>query len=104
MDNNRKRLEYIDVAKGIMISLLVFHHYPSSMGGIAVAHIDEIKCWQEWFIVFFMPAFFFITGFCSNFNKPFKEFLISNLKVLLIPAILFIVINRLLSAIFYCHT
>lgn len=106
MGSKEKRIEYIDVAKGIMISLLVFHHYPHllSVNGVNIENISSITSWHEWFLVFFMPAFFFITGFCSNFNKPFKEFLNSNLKVLLIPAILFIVINRILSALFFCHT
>jgi fucose 4-O-acetylase-like acetyltransferase len=36
-----------------------------------------------------MPAFFVITGFCSNFNKPFGTFFWQNFKTLKIPAIIF---------------
>ena len=41
-----------------------------------------------------MPAFFVVTGFCSNFNKPQDIFLKTELKRLLIPAVVFFIINR----------
>ena len=41
----------------------------------------------EWFWgPFYMPAFFVITGFCSNFNKSFRIFFISNIKGIIIPS------------------
>ena len=38
---------------------------------------------------YYMPAFFVITGYCSNFNKSFGTFLWQNFKTLKIPAIIF---------------
>lgn len=38
---------------------------------------------------YYMPAFFVITGFCSNFDKPFSTFLWQNFKTLKIPAMIF---------------
>ena len=48
-----------------------------------------MRSWQWIHVSFFMPAFFVITGLCSNFEKEFKPFLISNIRTILIPAIVF---------------
>lgn len=89
--NNRiqkHRVPYVDMAKGILILMVMIGHMQNVCKELSVhdevfATIDHL----EWFWgPFFMPAFFVITGFCSNFNKPFKSFLISNVKGILIPA------------------
>lgn len=89
--NNRiqkQRVPYVDMAKGILILMVMIGHMQNVCKELSVhdevfATIDHL----EWFWgPFFMPAFFVITGFCSNFNKPFKSFLISNVKGILIPA------------------
>ena len=36
-----------------------------------------------------MPAFFFVTGFCANFKKPFKKFIQDDLSTLILPSLLF---------------
>lgn len=43
---------------------------------------------ESLWVVFFMPAFFFITGFCTGFDKPFKPFLITGIRTILIPAMI----------------
>ena len=48
-----------------------------------------MRSWQWIHVSFFMPAFFIITGLCSNFEKEFKPFFISNVRTILIPAIVF---------------
>ena len=48
-----------------------------------------MRNWQWIHVSFFMPAFFIITGLCSNFEKEFKPFFISNVRTILIPAIVF---------------
>jgi len=86
-----KRLSYIDIAKGILILMVVWDHLPDVYIYILKQtniHIEWLNETQWIFKIFFMPAFFCITGFCSNFNKDFKSFFISNAKTLLIPNIL----------------
>lgn len=34
-----------------------------------------------------MPAFFVVTGFCSNFSLPIREFVLKNFKTLILPSI-----------------
>lgn len=34
-----------------------------------------------------MPCFFVITGYCSHFNKPFSQFLISSCKTIFLPSV-----------------
>lgn len=58
LQTKNNRLEYIDIAKGIGILLVVFGH--SSL----VLHIENI-----WIHSFHMPLFFIITGMCFNENK-----------------------------------
>jgi fucose 4-O-acetylase-like acetyltransferase len=50
---------------------------------IVVTAFDRV---EDLWVSFFMPAFFFITGVCSNFQKPFKQFAILNFKTILFPA------------------
>ena len=83
----KKRVKYIDVAKGILI-LCVFtgHLNWFAVGkGISSSYfgtIDEIaRVWSS----FFMAAFFFITGYCSNFNKDYRPFLLNDLRSLIVP-------------------
>lgn len=51
---------------------------------------DIVNSWQHPFICcYFMQTFFLITGVCTNWNKETKAFLFSQVKGLLLPAILF---------------
>lgn len=43
---------------------------------------------EDLWVAFFMPAFFFITGYCTSFNKPLKEFILTGIKTLLLPALI----------------
>lgn len=45
-----------------------------------------VDSWECVWVVFFMPAFFVVTGLCSNFNKSLGAFLVSNLKTIIIPS------------------
>ena len=85
------RIAYIDVAKGILILIVVLGHIPNHVkqGGIdsVIPFMDAIKQYDYWYIPFFMSGFFVITGFCSNHSRPFGQHLISNVKTTLLPAI-----------------
>ena len=100
-----KRLTYIDVAKGILILLVIFDHLPDVylyVLGNKNDFLEFLNDTQWIYKLFFMPAFFVITGMCSNFNKPFASFFISNFKTLIIPNFLIGVLlppTRILSKV-----
>lgn len=75
----------------MLIILVVFGHF-ELIGRVCYnlsdPVISEIDKTQMLWVSFFMPAFFFITGLCTNFDKPFRTFFISGVKMLLIPAII----------------
>jgi len=83
-----ERLSYIDIAKGILIMLVVFHHIPHIVknAGMYDPFCLLLDSKRYIYTTFFMPAFFLVTGFCSNFDVPFFKFLKKNVKTILIPA------------------
>ena len=90
------RIKYLDIAKGVLIILLVFAHFRSAVIRIPYEskYFEFVYGWNNIFTCFYMPAFFIISGYCSNFRKPFGTFLISIVKSLLIPLIFFTLINQ----------
>ena len=90
--NFKNRILYFDVAKGVLICLVIISHI--YLETLSVAKIPNstfawMRSWQWIHVSFFMPAFFIITGLCSNFEKEFKPFFIRNIRTILIPAIVF---------------
>ena len=47
-----------------------------------------------------MPAFFVITGYCSNFAVSFKSFVVKNAKTLIIPAVCLVVPSNVAELVF----
>lgn len=96
------RINYIDIAKGLLIFLVIVDHLPDVFlsvlnGNSPLITIVDNNQWC--FKCFFMPAFFMITGFCSSFDKPFRSFFINNFKTLIIPGVIFTIISILISSI-----
>ena len=56
---NKKRIEWVDIAKGIGIFLMV-------MGHTGIPRIGN-----QWIYSFHMPLFFFISGFLFNTSVNF---------------------------------
>lgn len=86
------RLHYMDIAKGVLILLLIEHHrwHIQSYNDIDTSMFDEhFGNWQLLFICFFMQAFFLISGYCTNFEKPVKKFIWTQVKGILIPTLFF---------------
>ena len=88
MESNKKRIEYIDIAKGIGIILMVLGHIP--------AFSNNYKFAYKLIYSFHMPLFFIISGFlfkCKNEQNqhivPGKEYLIKKIRTLLVPYFLF---------------
>lgn len=91
MNDKQLRYNYIDVIKGILILLVVAHHIFGLMRSYEIIP-NDFEYLEKLYVPFFMPAFFVVTGFCSNFNKPKELFLKTELKRLLIPAVVFYII------------
>lgn len=89
---SKQRLGYIDIAKGVLILFLLMGHALLFIKneGVNDSFIDGFQRTRVFlWTPYYMPAFFVITGFCSNFSKPFPTFLWQNIKTLKIPAIIF---------------
>lgn len=77
-----KRLDWIDLSKGIAIILMVAGH----------TSIPEVL--SKWIWSFHMPLFFIISGFLYNEEKysDFKKFLVARTRSLLIPYAFFSIV------------
>lgn len=100
-----RRIEYIDIAKGILILCLLYGHMVIELN---LHGVDDAVLHGMWKFVpvynsFFMPCFFLITGFCSTFSVPFRRFLWKNVKTLLIPAVIITLIGQYGTDIFNCR-
>lgn len=83
------RIEWIDVAKGTLILLVVFGHLN------ATKWFPQLDGTIKWIYTFHMMAFFMLSGMVFNSNKNFKFFLINKCKTLLIPYVIFSVLGLL---------
>lgn len=90
------RIHYIDVCKGILIIIVVIHHVFGLMMNFNIVSYDMAYL-EKIYVPFFMPAFFIITGYCSNFDRSFKEFFYTNTRQLLIPGVCFFVMIRFIE-------
>jgi len=88
------------MAKGILIISVLINHIGNlaAASGVENNVINIIPSLRFW-CPFFMPAFFVITGLCSDFNKPIKVFIIKNFKMLIIPAFTLLFVRVLLRII-----
>lgn len=96
----KKRNSSIDVAKGLLILSVVWFHLKTILGGsCGIEHqmFDVLHSLHKGYAIFFMPAFFVITGYCSNFERDFNSFMISNTKGILVPMVILNAIPCLLS-------
>lgn len=98
-----KRNVSIDIAKGILIILMLYNHTAvySFLAGMNDPVANFIEDSKSLFTVFFMQSFFLITGYCTSFNRKFGSFLWRNVKTLVIPAFLLGKIGSIISGIFF---
>lgn len=92
--NLKSRINYIDVAKGIGILLVVFQH---CLGGGTLT--DTMPATSKAIASFYMPLFFFISGYLYSL-KPAKDVFYSKVKSLLIPLLLIYILNFFTNNIF----
>lgn len=87
-DNTNKRIDFVDLTKGICIILVVMAHIDG-----AFAKFDEssmISCFR-------MPLYFFISGIFFKSYEEFAGFLIRKINKLLIPFTFFYITAFLLK-------
>ena len=85
----QERTYWIDVAKGILIVLVVWGHLDYFASTYAGTSIFSYKAYTNFaFLPYYMPAFFILSGICSNFDSPIRSFVVRNFKSLIIPSIL----------------
>ena len=94
-----RRVNWIDYAKGIGISLVVVGH---ALRGLVDSLILEpsalIQFVDTWIYAFHMPLFFFISGlFISHSaSKSFKNFLIDKLQTIAYPYFVWAILQELI--------
>ena len=74
-----ERIEYIDIARGIGIILMIAGH----------VYYDTV--FRDIIFSFHMPLFLFISGMLYNYNENTKEFIIKIIKRLYIPYVIGVV-------------
>lgn len=104
-EGNAHRIKYLDIAKGILIIMLVFAHFRTGVNKADFEddHFKYVYGWNSIFTCFYMPAFFLISGYCSNFKKDFKTFLNSLFKSLVLPLFALSLINDAAMALIVNH-
>lgn len=85
----------------MLILLVVLHHtsWQAEMNGVESFLFLSVKELNFLIVPFFMAAFFAVTGYCTNFDKPYMQFLIADVKTLLFPSVSLVVVAALLR---YC--
>ncbi len=104
--NIKKRIKYIDIAKGVLICCLIYGHMLifARADGYNDLVMPIMQKSVKLYNAFFMQTFFIITGFCSSFNKTFVRFLWGNLKSLIIPSVIMVMISYIIQQLFMNHT
>lgn len=88
--NNKNRIEWVDIAKGIGILLVIFCH---------LTNLEKQQLSNIFVFSFHMPLFFFLSGFVFSNKRNFKSFFIRKLKSIYIPYAFFLSIDFLLGYI-----
>lgn len=106
----KQRIRYYDLAKGLLMILVVLHHI--HMHGAKILGDQSVSVFldyaDDYWVMWFMPAFFMISGICSNYDKPFKEFIYGKFKGLVIPSVclgfFFIIVGQLIiGPLYFLH-
>lgn len=102
----KERLRYFDVAKGGFMLLLLLCHMPDAADeyGVELPYAKLLTSWQSAYTAFFMQAFFFISGYCTNFRKPFVQFITDLSKRILVPIVSFTVLILAVDACLFGST
>lgn len=82
MSETKKRIEWIDMAKGYAILLVIFSHSVAMLlntgDPTAVAIVTGIHS-------FHMPLFFFLSGYVFSTRRPWGDFVKSRIRSIVVP-------------------
>jgi fucose 4-O-acetylase-like acetyltransferase len=90
-----KRINYIDIAKGICMLLVILHHIE---GPLYNANIQRV------IMSFMMPSFFLLSGFSFRKYNSFANFALRKINKLIVPFVFFSFITCLLFCIGWAIT
>lgn len=82
MEQKRKRILWADSAKGFATIMVLLWHVPENPEIIKMLYAP-----------FFMPLFFFISGYFHNINYDFRSFLTNKIFGLVVPFLIWTFIN-----------
>lgn len=91
-ENNKKRLEYIDIARGIAIILMI------------LGHVCKVGWKRTIIFSFHMPLFIIISGMFFKKEENIKEELIKLFRKLIIPYVITIITTELIKICIYNET
>lgn len=92
----KKRIEWVDILKGIAIILMMMGHCTNHKYGELSGSI------HLWIYSFHMPLFFFLSGVTFSIKKGnYIQFLLSKIKNIVIPMISFNIIQILFECLYY---
>ena len=92
--DSTQRIEYIDAMKGFSIILVVLHH-------VSLMAFGRNSAIDEWYVVFFMPLFFFISGFVIY--NPTQQWTFKNSIVFLKKKIWTLILSPFVFFLLYIH-
>jgi fucose 4-O-acetylase-like acetyltransferase len=97
---SRNRIEYLDIAKGLLITLVVFGHaWRAVYNNGILLNVDIYHLVDSWIYAFHMPAFFFISGVFAmdSAQRPVKAFISAKVRTIAYPYLLWSVIQSVLQ-------
>ena len=97
----KMRIEWLDGARGIAIFLVVLGHVLRGLPENAVSSGQWAAFLDSWIYSFHMPVFFFISGLFieSSAQRPLGRFLVSKLKTIAYPYIVWSILQESLRAV-----
>ena len=98
--SDSNRLVYIDVTKGYLMIMVLFHHILWILIDLQKINNEvlfEVNSLQRLFLCFFMPCFFIISGYCSSFKGNTTAFIIKGFKQLIIPNCFFSILHMIIT-------
>lgn len=96
MKEAKKRIEYIDLAKGICILLVVWLHITDS---VKFAGLGETDIVTKYCLAFLMPLYFFLSGMFFKTDGHGWNFILKKINNLLVPFLAFNLISCILGYI-----
>lgn len=98
----KERIAYIDIAKGLLMLFVISGHINPAcdMLNVNSSLFGIFKYCIFTYIPFYMPCFFLITGYCTNFDKTWRTFCSDNARTLLFPIITLQLIVNSITLIF----